>query len=75
MVPGKHGLIVCPDCNKCKCCPFGRKPEDRQPRVIILDDPTELDNDGYTDNVDVQLDLEIIAEKDKTQNSTYCRSV
>ena len=68
MVPGKQGLIVCPDCNKCKCCPFGRKPEDRQPRVIIIDDPTELDNDGYTDDVDVQLDLEIITKEIKHKN-------
>lgn len=68
MVPGKQGLIVCPDCNKCKCCPFCRKPEDRQPRVIIIDDPTELDNDGYYDDVDVQLDLEIITKEIKHKN-------
>ena len=33
IVPGKQKpLIVCPECNKCSNCPFGRKPEDRQPR-------------------------------------------
>ena|SRR5574344_338103 len=68
MVPGKNGLIVCPGGNKCRCCPYGKKPEDRQPRVIIYNDPTELDNDGYTDDVDVKLDLEIITKEIKRKN-------
>ena len=69
IVPGKQKpFIVCPECNKCSNCPFGRKPEDRQPRVIIYNDPTELDNDGYTDDVDVKLDLEIITKEIKRKN-------
>ena len=68
MVQGKKGLIVCPGGNKCRCCPYGKKPEDRQPRVIIYNDPTELDNDGYTDDVDVKLDLEIITKEIKRKN-------
>ncbi len=45
MVPGKQKpLIVCPECNKCSKCPFGKKPEDRQPRVIDYEVPEELIN-------------------------------
>ncbi len=48
IVPGKQKpLIVCPECNKCSECPYGRKPEDRQPRVINYDIPEELmSNEG-----------------------------
>lgn len=48
LVPGTlKPLIVCPECNKCSECPYGRKPEDRQPRVIDYDDPEELmSNEG-----------------------------
>lgn len=43
MIPGKQKpLIICPECNKCSNCPFGRKPEDRQPRIINYDVPEEL---------------------------------
>ena len=43
IVPGKQKpLIMCPDCNKCRCCPYGKKPEDRQPRTINYDVPEEL---------------------------------
>ncbi len=38
LVPGKlKPLIVCPDSNKCSACPFGRKPEDREPTIISWD--------------------------------------
>ena len=38
---------MCPECNKCSNCPYGRKPEDRQPRVINYDVPEELmSNEG-----------------------------
>ena len=48
IVPGTlKPLIVCPECNKCSECPYGRKPEDRQPRVINYDVPEELmSNEG-----------------------------
>lgn len=47
MVPGKQKpLIVCPDCNKCSNCPYGKKPEDRQPRVIEYEVPEDLINSG-----------------------------
>ena len=35
----------------------------------MLDDPTELDNGGYTNDVDVLLDLEIITKEIKHKNS------
>ena len=45
IVPGKQKpLIVCPECNKCSNCPYGKKPEDRQPRIINYDVPEELMN-------------------------------
>ena len=47
IVPGKQKpLIVCPECNKCSNCPFGRKPEDRQPRVIDYEVPEDLMNNN-----------------------------
>lgn len=47
IVPGKKKpLIVCPECNKCSNCPFGRKPEDRQPRVIDYEVPEDLMNNN-----------------------------
>ena len=51
MVPGKQKpLIVCPECNKCSNCPYGRKPEDRQPRVIDYEVPEDLmsNNDDFS---------------------------
>ena len=39
MIPGaKKPLIRCPDTNKCSACPFGRKPEDRDPNTISWDE-------------------------------------
>ena len=47
IVPGKQKpLIVCPECNKCSNCPYGRKPEDRQPRVIDYEVPEDLMNNN-----------------------------
>ena len=48
LVPGTlKPLIVCPECNKCSECPYGKKNEYRQPRVINYDDPEELmSNEG-----------------------------
>lgn len=44
-VPGTlKPLIVYPECNKCSECPYGKKNEYRQPRVINYDDPEELMN-------------------------------
>lgn len=38
MVPGRQKpLIRCPDTNKCSDCPYGRKPEDRDPNEISWD--------------------------------------
>ena len=42
MIPGKQkALICCPDHFKCSDCPFGRKPEDRDPNEISWDEFTE----------------------------------
>lgn len=72
MVPGKNGLIVCPGGNKCRCCPYGKKPEDRKPRVINYDDPSKFDefehNSCEFENVDAQMDLGIITKILKHQN-------
>lgn len=39
MIPGKQKVLIrCPDTNKCSACPFGRKPEDRDPNVISWDE-------------------------------------
>lgn len=47
IVPGKQKpLIVCPECNSCANCPFGRKPEERQPRVIDYEEPEDLMNNS-----------------------------
>lgn len=48
LVPGTlKPLIVCPECNKCSECPYGKKNEYRQTRVINYDDPEELmSNEG-----------------------------
>ena len=47
IVPGKQKpLIMCPEYNKCSECPYGRKPEDRQPRVIDYEIPEELMNNN-----------------------------
>lgn len=47
LVPGTlKPLIVCPECNKCSHCPYGRKPEDRQPRVIDYEVPEDLMNNS-----------------------------
>ena len=47
LVPGTlKPLIVCPECNKCSECPYGRKPEDRQPRVIDYEVPEDLMNNN-----------------------------
>lgn len=47
LVPGTlKPLIVCPECNKCSNCPYGRKPEDRQPRVIDYEVPEDLMNNN-----------------------------
>ena len=38
MVPGKRKpFIKCPDTNSCARCPYGRKPEDKEPPVISWD--------------------------------------
>ena len=55
MVPGKKKpLIVCPDCNKCAMCPYGRKQEDRRARLIswegMLEEGYELANLESADN-------------------------
>ena len=42
LIPGKQKpLIRCPDTNKCSACPFGRKPEDRDPNTISWDELTD----------------------------------
>ena len=39
-------LTFTPECNKCSHCPYGRKPEDRQPRVIDYEVPEDLMNNS-----------------------------
>ena len=47
LVPGTlKPLIVCPECNKCSECPYGKKNEDRQPRVIDYEVPEDLMNNN-----------------------------
>ena len=64
IVPGKQKpLIVCPECNKCSNCPFGRKPEDRQPRVIDYEVPKELMNNNDDFSTMNQSESEMIYEE------------
>lgn len=66
IVPGKQKpLIVCPDCNKCSVCPFGRMPEDRQPRVISYECAEnfiycEVQHEPEINETEMKLDLKTI---------------
>lgn len=55
MIPGKQKpLIRCPDTNKCSSCPFGRKPEDRDPNTISWDElaDTGVEPEGHDRTVE-----------------------
>ena len=56
-------LIVCPECNKCSNCPFGRKPEDRQPRVIDYEVPEDLMNNNDDFSTMNEAESEMIYEE------------
>ena len=64
IVPGKQKpLIVCPECNKCSNCPYGRKPEDRQPRVIDYEVPEDLMNNNDDFSTMNQAESEMIYDE------------
>ena len=64
IVPGKQKpLIVCPECNKCSNCPYGRKPEDRQPRVIDYEVPEDLMNNNEDFSTMNQAESEMIYDE------------
>ena len=64
IVPGKQKpLIVCPECNKCSNCPFGRKPEDRQPRIIDYEVPEDFMNNNDDFSTMNQAESEMIYEE------------
>lgn len=55
MIPGKQKpLIRCPDTNKCSACPFGRRPEDRDPNTISWDElaDTGMEPEGHDRTVE-----------------------
>ena len=66
IVPGKQKpLIVCPECNKCSNCPYGKKPEDRQPRVISYECAEnfiycEVQHEPEINETEMKLDLKTI---------------
>ena len=65
MVPGtQNPLIICPDGNKCTACPYGRKPEDRQARIISWEG---MVGDGYEpaapEKTDARAELDEIRKK------------
>ena len=63
LVPGTlKPLIVCPECNKCSNC-LGRKPEDRQPRVIDYEVPEDLMNNNEDFSTMNQAESEMIYEE------------
>ena len=64
LVPGTlKPLIVCPECNKCSNCPFGRKPEDCQPRVIDYEVPEDLMNNSEDFSTMNEAESEMIYEE------------
>ena len=64
LVPGTlKPLIVCPECNKCSECPYGRKPEDRQPRVIDYEVPEDLMNNNDDFSTMNEAESEMIYEE------------
>ena len=64
LVPGTlKPLIVCPECNKCSNCPYGRKPEDRQPRVIDYEAPEDLMNNNDDFSTMNEAESEMIYEE------------
>ncbi len=64
IVPGKQKpLIVCPECNKCSNCPFGRQPEERQPRVIDYEVPEDLMNNNDDFSTMNEAESEMIYEE------------
>ena len=76
MVPGKRkAQIRCPDTNSCASCPYGRKPEDRQPAVISWNTLTETGYEPVSeDNAEekalsrIQMDeLKVIMDREDTR--------
>lgn len=64
LVPGTlKPLIMCPECNKCSNCPYGRKPEDRQPRVIDYEVPEDLMNNNDDFSTMNEAESEMIYEE------------
>ena len=65
MVPGKQKpLIRCPDANRCATCPYGRKPEDRDPNEISWDGLIEAGIEPkITDHTTPQAETELMYEE------------
>ena len=58
MVPGKKkAYILCPDTIKCTQCPWGIKPEDKQPRTISWD---RLIESGYEPAMGVPVEKQVL---------------
>ncbi len=57
MVPGAHGMIICPKKNNCNRCPFGRKPEEKQRNTISLDG---LVGTNYEPSMGVPVETQVI---------------
>ena len=58
MVPGKlKDFILCPDTNKCSQCPYGIKPEDKQPRTISWN---KLIETGYEPEMGIPVEKQVL---------------
>ena len=58
MVPGKlKDYILCPDTFKCTQCPWGIKPEDKQPRTISWD---RLIETGYEPAIGISVEKQVL---------------
>ena len=49
MIPGKYRLIRCPECNRCRNCPFPEYRDQRQPNIISWDEGIESEGREMAD--------------------------
>lgn len=59
MVPGAHGMIICPKKHNCNCCPFGKKPEEKERHTISWDG---LIDKGYEPAIGVPVETQVIRD-------------
>ena len=59
MVPGAHGMIICPKKNSCACCPFGKRPEEKERHTISWDG---LIDKGYEPAIGVPVETQVIRD-------------